>query len=355
MQLMNFATGSQLVGPPDHLVVASAAAEPVTFQEICRACPRIPPDEVRASLRLLLKRNIVWLAHRARPKAELSMDALDAWNPEVGFFHGRTRHAAYGDPRILEPEYQAKAAKTSMRPMLTTHPGRPKISLPKPDVSAEFPGVLLARRTHRRFGTGTISRQQLGTLLGLTAGFHRFVETRPKGYAPLRTSPSGGARHPIDVYVVSLRTRGLKSGIYHYLPDRHELEHLKTATPSIVDAFLPYQAWFRDAAVLMVLVAKFSRTMFRYPHSRAYRAVLLEAGHLCQTFCLTSTWMGLAPFSTIGMNDERVEKDLGVDGISEYPVYLAGAGLPLRKGYPSATPRGVPPVREWRNPVFGKD
>ena len=54
--------------------------------------------------------------------------------------------------------------------------------------------------------------------------------------------------------------------------------------------------------------------------------MLLEAGHVCQTFCLVATWLGLAPFCTMALADSRVEKDLGVDGITESVIYAAGVG-----------------------------
>jgi hypothetical protein len=54
--------------------------------------------------------------------------------------------------------------------------------------------------------------------------------------------------------------------------------------------------------------------------------VLAEAGHLCQTFCLTATWLGLAPFCTMALADTAIERALGVDGINESVLYAAGAG-----------------------------
>jgi SagB-type dehydrogenase family enzyme len=73
----------------------------------------------------------------------------------------------------------------------------------------------------------------------------------------------------------------------------------------------------------------FPRTMWKYQHARAYRVVLLDAGHLCQTFCLVATWLGLAPFCTAALKDTLIEKDLGVDGIRESVLYIAGVGLPV--------------------------
>lgn len=86
------------------------------------------------------------------------------------------------------------------------------------------------------------------------------------------------------------------------------------------------QWWFRGAAIVVFLTAVFQRTQWKYGYPRAYRAVLAEAGHLCQTFCLTATWLGLAPFCTMAFADTRIEKALKVDGISESVLYAMGAG-----------------------------
>jgi len=90
--------------------------------------------------------------------------------------------------------------------------------------------------------------------------------------------------------------------------------------------YLEGQWWFGGASFVVFMTAVFERTQWKYDYPRAYRAVLMEAGHLCQTFCLTATWLGLAPFCTIAFNDSSIERMLGVDGISESVLYAAGAG-----------------------------
>jgi SagB-type dehydrogenase family enzyme len=76
------------------------------------------------------------------------------------------------------------------------------------------------------------------------------------------------------------------------------------------------------------MTAVFARTMWKYGRGRAYRVVLLETGHLGQTFCLTATRLGLAPFSTAALKDSLIEKDLGIDGICESVLYVTGVGVP---------------------------
>ncbi len=58
------------------------------------------------------------------------------------------------------------------------------------------------------------------------------------------------------------------------------------------------------------MTAVLARVTWRYRFSRAYRVILLEAGHFGQTFCLVATWLGLAPFCTAAFDDEKIEADL---------------------------------------------
>jgi SagB-type dehydrogenase family enzyme len=85
----------------------------------------------------------------------------------------------------------------------------------------------------------------------------------------------------------------------------------------------------RQAAALFLMTAVFPRSMWKYRFARAYRVVTLDAGHLCQTLCLTATFLGLAPFCTAALKDTLIEKDLGLDGITESVMYVAGVGVPL--------------------------
>jgi hypothetical protein len=54
--------------------------------------------------------------------------------------------------------------------------------------------------------------------------------------------------------------------------------------------------------------------------------VLAEAGDLCQTFCLVATWLELAPFCTMALADSKIDLDLGIDGVTEGVLYIAGVG-----------------------------
>jgi SagB-type dehydrogenase family enzyme len=150
----------------------------------------------------------------------------------------------------------------------------------------------------------------------------------PSGPVVFKTSPSGGARHPIEAYVLVLRVAGVTPGLYHYSPQTSRLHRINRhrGSAATVVTYLNGQHWFSGAAALVFMTAVLPRVWWRYPHPRSYRAVLIEAGHFCQTLCLVATWLGLAPFCTIAMDDSRIERDLRIDGLNEVVIYAAGVG-----------------------------
>jgi SagB-type dehydrogenase family enzyme len=268
-----------------------------------------------------------WLLVRGEPlcACEREMERWDGWNPAAGFFHTATKNPEIVGLEEILPQLSERARTWPMPPAAKRCPQAPTVILPTPACSGDFVRVLRERRTWRRFGAEPLTIESLATLLNLTAGIQDWAYAEGEGPVALKTSPSGGARHPIELYVAARRVSGLAPGYYHFASDRHELEQLSTTAP-IFEDLLPQQAWYADAAVTVFFTAVFDRTRWRYNGPRAYRAVLLEAGHVCQTFCLTATWLGLAPFCSMALADAAVERALDLDGISESVLYAGGVG-----------------------------
>jgi SagB-type dehydrogenase family enzyme len=253
-----------------------------------------------------------------------------AWLPE-GSFHFCTKDAVYVDRSNWSfDRLKSVLPKTPQPKIFKIIKGAKKISLPQrafPD--CEFIRVLMARKTHRRFSKQQLPLETVSQLLSLVWGVNGYLYSPRFGKLLQKTSPSGGARHPGEVYVMALRVKGLRGGLYHYHPARHCLETISTsATRTKAWLYCARQDYAKKAAALFLMTAVFRRTMWKYHHARAYRVVLLDAGHLCQTFCLVATWLGLAPFCTAALKDTLIEKDLGIDGIRESVLYIAGVGLP---------------------------
>jgi SagB-type dehydrogenase family enzyme len=275
----------------------------------------------------------------------LAMSTLDVWNPEVGFFHSATKDVRFSSPGEVRRHARIAAKGPPMPPPVKRYPRATSIPLPRPAAKSPFADVLIARRTSRRFSSVPVTRAELATILALSVGVQQWATTAA-GEVALKTSPSGGARHPIECYVVVRAVQQLKAGIYHYRPDRHVLERIGGAVPlKRMRAYVPESGYFATASAMVFFTAVFERQLWRYPYSRAYRAALIEAGHVCQTFLLAATSLGLAPYCVLGLADTLVEQDLGIDGIAESVLYCAGVGRPPRGMRWAPLTRGTLAVR----------
>jgi SagB-type dehydrogenase family enzyme len=252
-----------------------------------------------------------------------------AWLPE-GSFHFSTKDAAYVDRSNWSfDRLKSVLPKTPQPKIFKTVTGAKKLLPSRTFPDTEFIRVLMARKTHRRFSDQELKLETVSQLLSLVWGVNGYLYSPRFGKLLHKTSPSAGARHPGEVYLMALRVEGLSPGLYHYHPVHHHLETIRTnATREKAWLYCARQNFAKNAGALFLMTAVFPRTMWKYHHARAYRVVLLDAGHLCQTFCLVATWLGLAPFCTAALKDTLIEKDLGIDGIRESVLYIAGVGLP---------------------------
>jgi SagB-type dehydrogenase family enzyme len=151
------------------------------------------------------------------------------------------------------------------------------------------------------------------------------------GRSVLKTSPSGGARHTIEVYPLVLRVQDVPSGLHHYSVARNDLELVRAGDlEQLAVALCGAQEWVQDAAAVFFMTSIVERSAWKYRHPHAYRVVHLDAGHLGQTFHLVCAELGLAPFTTTATNAAGIEQALGLDGISEVAVYTAATGYPAR-------------------------
>jgi SagB-type dehydrogenase family enzyme len=260
-------------------------------------------------------------------------DLLDSswkpWLPEGGF-HFLTKDAPYVGGDWTIEQIMRTIPDTPSPPLFKKIEGVESVSLPFHELETDsFFQTLHARRTQRKFSKAEVPLESIAKLLRTTWGVQGYVETQEFGSLPLKTSPSAGARNPIEVYLMALRVTGLEAGLYHYDARDHALKRIRgEATPQLARAYCADQPFVAHSAALFMMTAVFARTMWKYPNPRAYRVVLLDAGHLGQTFCLTATRMGLAPFCTAALKDTLIEKDLGIDGISESVLYVTGVGMP---------------------------
>jgi len=342
--VFNYATRQTTGATPLIIQILEACDTWQTLAALQRELAAHPPDLVGLLVERTCEMGLLERNDRPADGRVTAMSALGRWNPEAGFFHMATRDVPFSSPQLIASQARRAATAAPMPPPVKKYRGVATIELPRPAGAGEFPEVLKRRRTWRRYAATPVTVGELATLLGLTAGVQQWVG-KGRQRSALKTSPSGGARHGIECYVVARDVTGLKPGIYHYASDTHRLERIGGPVPvERLKAYLPNSGYFAAASAMVFFTAVFTRIRWRYPYSRAYRAALVEAGHVCQTFCLTATWQRLAPYCVMGLADSLIEQDLGLDGISEAVLYAAGVGRPPRGAVWGPLPRGPQPL-----------
>jgi SagB-type dehydrogenase family enzyme len=319
-----------------------------TPAQIAGALPAAQSPVLPHLLDRLVERSLLVRSTDSPDPRVAAMHALDKWNPEAGFFHAATKDVKFLSPARARAHARRQVQKTRMPPVVKRYRLAPKIVLPAPSANPPLTDVLLARRTSRRYSSVPVTVADLSSILGFAAGVHQWAPT-PTGDVALKTSPSGGARHSIECYLVVRAVAGLRPGVYHYRPDRHVLERIGGAVPiARMRAYVPGSGYFASASVMVFFTSMFEREIWRYPDARAYRATIAEVGHVCQTLLLMATSLGLASYCVMGLADSLIEADLGIDGITESVLYCAGiARTPRGKG-PATLPKGSIPMRPNR-------
>lgn len=179
------------------------------------------------------------------------------------------------------------------------------------------------RETLRKYTVHSLSLQELAFLLWGTQG----VKTYSEKQLTRRTVPSAGSRHPFETTMLVNRVDGLEPGLYRYLALEHQLARLRAPEDirdQLTDACLKQQH-VSNSAVTFAWVAVPQRTAWRYSQ-RAYRYLLLDAGHVCQNLYLLAEAIGCGVCAIAAYNDDLVNQALGLDGVERFVIYLASLG-----------------------------
>jgi putative peptide maturation dehydrogenase len=191
--------------------------------------------------------------------------------------------------------------------------------------------LLDARATCRNFDTTRAMPQaQFAQMLERVFGARGEVHAADDFDVLKKTSPSGGALHPTEAYVVVQRVEGIAPGLYHYRAGDHALQPLPPVEDLARFAFLAVagQQWFADAHVLVALAPRFGRTFWKYRnHPKAYRVTILDIGHLSQTLFLSATEIGLGAYITAAINEVDIERAFGLTSYVDGPLAVCGFGL----------------------------
>jgi len=263
-----------------------------------------------------------WSGHRAEIGIEVRPGSLQDLSADIGrgFDHSVDR---YGPP---PPHFHERDDSTET------------IVLGRGQRPGAFFDVLTRRRSTRLFQSDRpLELADLTTILYYVWGCQGVARLSDDVVVLRKTSPSGGALHPVEVYPLVRSVTGLEPGVYHYDVGRHALGLLQPMEGGeVAETILELtsgQGYFSSAQVLFLLTVRFYRNFWKYRnHKKAYRVVLLDAAHLSQTLFLVAEELGLGAFTTAAVNEVEIERLLGLDGIEESAVAVCGCGIKLDAG-----------------------
>lgn len=216
-------------------------------------------------------------------------------------------------------------------------PATAAVSLPAATDSA-LEHLLAHRVSCRNFdGLQRLELADLSNVLWAGMAERAAVEHGSGARFAKKGSPSAGGLHPTEAYLLLRNVHGIEDGLYQYQAEGHRIMPMTCAAApdndwqAMATRWLAGQYWFANAQALVVLAPRYDRLQWKYRnHSKAYRAAILDVGHLSQTLYLAATQAGLGAFVTAAINECDVEQDLGLQPFGDGPLAIAGFGVRAR-------------------------
>ncbi|MBI2675425.1 MAG: SagB/ThcOx family dehydrogenase [Candidatus Aenigmarchaeota archaeon] len=194
----------------------------------------------------------------------------------------------------------------------------------KKEKTTTFPrDIFKKRRSVRNFDSKLLRKGQLSAILLYSAGITYKSGTWDSA---LRAYPSAGARYPLEIYPIILKSKEIGSGAYHYNVKENSIELLLEGNfGNIIFQLVGKQEMIKTASAVIVITCIFDRVQSKYGE-RGYRYAFLEAGHLAQNIYLISPLLGLGCCGIGGFLDDRINSLLDIDGMNESAIYLLALG-----------------------------
>jgi len=263
------------------------------------------------------------------------------WRPAAAVAHAASRWRGV-DTEAADREFAEVVEETLLQrlgppppPVRERAPASQRLRLPVADATP-LDALLAQRVTCRNFDASrALTQAQLAAVLYRTYGARAVDDFAPGVQLLKKSVPSAGGLHATEAYLLVRRVEGIEPGLYHYHPIDHALEPIRRLdrdeAAALARRFVAAQSYFLDAPVFVIAVSRFGRNFWKYRnHAKAYRALILDVGHLSQTMYLAATELGLAAFITAAINEVDIEEALGLDPLEEGPLAVSGFGVRAR-------------------------
>lgn len=181
----------------------------------------------------------------------------------------------------------------------------------------ELGEIIEQRESTREFSEDPLPKEDIEKILSS----HKIVDNTR--FPERRTYPSGGARFPVETYIISYNVDGLNPGAYHYNILKGKLEKvldrdISEKSKEINSPFL------HDPAASIILTSALPRAEVKYG-PKALPISYIEAGHIAQNINLVCAKEDIGCCNVAGYVDDTIKEILDLTE-DEIPIYAIGVG-----------------------------
>lgn len=186
--------------------------------------------------------------------------------------------------------------------------------------------VVQKRKSQRDFRQASLSEDDLGHILYWSLCEKVGQQDTAKTFVR-RPYPSGGAKFPVEVYVLCHDQQTFGNTVYHYRPDEHMLETVRqlndTEIRSVKQSFsYPFVS---EVPALILFTYIRERNVPKYGYF-GEKLGLIEAGHMAQNMCLHAAEKNVSTVPLGGGDSDLIEGLLYADGYNESYFYAIALG-----------------------------
>jgi SagB-type dehydrogenase family enzyme len=248
------------------------------------------------------------------------------WGPKVWAMHNetaRTRFLFDEDEIWFEKACRSEPAPT--RTLAIAHNDK-HISLSGYHGVGPMAAVFEARRTTRVFQNSPLRFQKLAELLTETFRVRAVMDAGFFGKVAHKSYPNSGARHEINIYVVSLNVDELERGLYLY--DDYE-DALQPSGLSVdveaLEESLAHQK-MTSASALIFAVCDSPRIAWKYRSVCGYTDMYINVGHCMENAVIYAQSIGLSSWISTAISATSLHQIFHLKD-HEFPLSVLAVGV----------------------------
>jgi SagB-type dehydrogenase family enzyme len=165
----------------------------------------------------------------------------------------------------------------------------------------------------------------LSLLFDVCFGERTKIEFNIQGSFLRKSIPSGGARHPTEIFFATFSGCCISPGIYHYSVESHSLNCIERGDfykEFEIATFDLFKKFKKRPVGLLTFTSLYERAMWRYRDARSWRAVLIDVGHALMIFRTVLSVLGYKSYTYQKVRDKELCRLLKISPLRQTPQYV---------------------------------